>query len=447
MARCVCSVRLLETFVKDVAGFDIRRSQVSLQPRRNVRPLSTRAANIQRRPQTRNLETIAAGRYALDDTYVPFDIDTKAFEPARPLARTTAPSPPPQDVLEHLHDLEPEITVKNQDLDMVSEQAKIEMLEKLEQDAARMQLKNRLFHDHISMDSVTVPAIHQIESLAVSKEVAMQKLDVILPERTRVDRRKERKARRMEAKKAASSIQDSEGSEVKSMLAEAQQPKSKKPQKAKAEDEKLKTTTTAPTRKDARQTTSMAAKKMDTQKTAMKASPTAAVKPHKKEPWQSYKAALKEKFGDVAWTPRKRISPDALAGIRALRASQPEVYTTERLAEHFKMSPEAIRRILRSKWQPTEEEMDDRRRRWEKRGIKKWTEMAEEGVRPPKKWRELGVGRTEDGQAPKWKRMEFDGKVKGERWIEQPATDVFVRAADAESDAWTADTNIVERIL
>ena len=155
---------------------------------------------------------------------------------------------------------------------------------------------------------------------------------------------------------------------------------------------------------------------------------------------------MKEKFGEQAWSPRKRISPDALAGIRALRTNQPDVYTTDRLADHFKMSPEAIRRILRSKWQPNEEEMDERRKRWEKRGVKKWADMAEEGVRPPKKWRELGVGRSEDGQAPKWKRTEFDGKIKGERWIEQPATDVFVRAADAESEN-PADTSIAQRIL
>lgn len=396
--------------------------------------MSTRAANIQRRPQTRNLETIAAGQYSLDDAYVPFDVDQKAFEPVRPLVRTTPPPPPPQDVLEHLDDLEPEIVVKNQYSDTVSEQAKIEMLEKLEEDAARMQLENSLVHDQASVDSITVPAIHQTEFMAKSTEPVMQKLDVILPERTRVDRRKERKARRMEAKTAAPSAQDPEEMEVKSMLAEAQQPKPKKPPKAKAEDKQTKGTT-------------MSAKKTDAQKTTTKAALTAPVKPHKKEPWQLYKAALKEKFGDEAWTPRKRISPDALAGIRALRANQPDVYTTDRLAEHFKMSPEAIRRILRSKWQPNEEEMDERRKRWEKRGIKKWTEMAEEGVRPPKKWRELGVGKTEDGQAPKWKRMEFDGKVRGERWIEQPATDVFVRAADAESDGWTADTSIAERIL
>lgn len=397
--------------------------------------MSTRAAKIQRRPQTRNLETIAAGQYALDEAYVPFDIDPKAFEPVRPLVTSTPPPPPPQDVLEHLHDLEPEIVVKDPYSDAVSEQAKIEMLENLEKEAARMQLEDSLLYSLPSVDSVTVPAIHQTESMADSVELTMQKLDVILPERTRVERRKERKARRMEAKKAATSVQDPEEVEVKSMLAEAQQPKPKKPRKVKAEDKQVKTTAIA------------AKKTPDAQKTYTKAAPTAAVKPHKKEPWQSYKAALKEKFGDEAWTPRKRISPDALAGIRALRASQPEVYTTERLAEHFKMSPEAIRRILRSKWQPSEEEMDDRRKRWEKRGIKKWTEMAEEGVRPPKKWRELGVGRPEDGQAPKWKRMEFDGKVKGERWIEQPATDVFVRAADAESDVRSAEANLAARIL
>jgi len=396
--------------------------------------LSTRAANIQRRPQTRNLETLAAGQHSLDDAYVPFDIDPTSFEPVRPLVRTTPPPPPPQDVLEHLNDLEPEITVRDGSSDTVSEQAKIDILEKLEQDAARMQLENSLIQDQASVDSVTVPTLHLAGNMAQSTDIEIQKLDVILPERTRVDRRKERKARRTEAKMATSSVQDPEELEVKSMLAEVQQPKTPKPRKAKTEDKSTKTTITA-------------AKKVDAKKMTAKSGMTDAFKPHKKEPWQSYKAALKEKFGEEAWTPRKRISPDALAGIRALRANQPDVYTTDRLAEHFKMSPEAIRRILRSKWQPNEEEMDERRMRWEKRGIKKWTEMAEEGVRPPKKWRELGVGRSEDGEAPKWKRREFIGKAKGERWIEQPATDIFVRAADVESENWSADAGIAERIL
>jgi len=115
----------------------------------------------------------------------------------------------------------------------------------------------------------------------------------------------------------------------------------------------------------------------------------------KRDPWQSQKAALESKFGETGWQPRKRLSPDTLEGIRALHASDQAAYSTETLSEHFKVAPEAIRRILKSKWRPSEGEAEDRAARWERRGVKKWQEMAEIGMRPPVKWRAMGVGGAE----------------------------------------------------
>ncbi|MCJ1352197.1 MAG: Required for respiratory growth protein 9 mitochondrial [Icmadophila ericetorum] len=115
--------------------------------------------------------------------------------------------------------------------------------------------------------------------------------------------------------------------------------------------------------------------------------------PREREEWQIQKEALKRKFGETGWNPRKRLSPDALEGIRSLHAQYSETYTTPVLAEHFKVSPEAIRRILKSKWKPNEEQEEDRRRRWDKRGETIWSSMVELGVKPPKKWREMGIGR------------------------------------------------------
>lgn len=112
-----------------------------------------------------------------------------------------------------------------------------------------------------------------------------------------------------------------------------------------------------------------------------------------RESWQIQKQALSEKFGRSGWTPRKRLSPDALEGIRALHAQYPEKYTTPELAQQFAVSPEAIRRILKSKWKPNEEEEVDRRRRWDKRGEAIWSQMVEIGIKPPKKWRQMGVGK------------------------------------------------------
>ena len=114
----------------------------------------------------------------------------------------------------------------------------------------------------------------------------------------------------------------------------------------------------------------------------------------KPEPWQAQKHALQRKFGQQGWSPRKRLSPDALEGIRALHAQYPEKFTTPVLADQFKISPEAIRRILRSKWRPDEVEETSRRRRWDKRGESIWRQMVELGVKPPKRWREMGVTKT-----------------------------------------------------
>ena len=153
-------------------------------------------------------------------------------------------------------------------------------------------------------------------------------------------------------------------------------------------------------------------------KATSKSDPSATSRPRTefprtpREPWQIQKAALDKKFGTTGWVPRKRLSPDALDGIRALHAQYPQTYTTEALAEQFKVSPEAIRRILKSKWRPSEEEDVSRRQRWQKRGETIWSQMVELGVKPPKKWREMGVGRKSGiGE----KRREVRGEVPFER--------------------------------
>lgn len=125
---------------------------------------------------------------------------------------------------------------------------------------------------------------------------------------------------------------------------------------------------------------------------------------HKERPaWQIHKEAVKEKLGGAAWNPRKKLSPDTMEGIRHLHQSQPQRFTTSVLAQHFKVSPEAVRRILKSRWRPSDEEHDERLRRWDKRGEKIWTNLVELGIKPPKRWREMGVGRAGDGKRPRWK--------------------------------------------
>jgi hypothetical protein len=86
-----------------------------------------------------------------------------------------------------------------------------------------------------------------------------------------------------------------------------------------------------------------------------------------------------------------------------MHASDPERFTTPVLAENFKVSPEAIRRILKSKWQPSPEDQESRRQRWERRGERVWSHLAEMGVKPPKPWRVRGVGKASLGEMPTWK--------------------------------------------
>ncbi|KAI9869425.1 MAG: Required for respiratory growth protein 9 mitochondrial [Trichoglossum hirsutum] len=163
----------------------------------------------------------------------------------------------------------------------------------------------------------------------------------------------------------------------------------------------------------------------------------------KAEPWQIQKGALQAKFGSSGWSPRKRLSPDALDGIRALNAQFPDKYTTPVLAELFKVSPEAIRRILKSKWRPSDEETEERRSRWAKRGEKIWGRMVELGVKPPKKWREMGIGKR-NVEDP---RLEKSGRrYRSERDPRRPWGAESGGREKASHDDWDEET-LAERIL
>lgn len=114
--------------------------------------------------------------------------------------------------------------------------------------------------------------------------------------------------------------------------------------------------------------------------------------PKETEQWRIQKEAIKNKFPGP-WRPSRRLSPDALAGIRALNAQFPDVYNSATLSKKFDMSPEHIRRILKNRWQPTPEEEEERQERWHRRGVQVWERKAALGIKPPKKWRQEGVNR------------------------------------------------------
>lgn len=90
--------------------------------------------------------------------------------------------------------------------------------------------------------------------------------------------------------------------------------------------------------------------------------------PHEKLPsWKKQTLALKQKFNGERWNPAKKLSRAEMEGMRVLRDRFPQL-TASDLAERYKVSPEVVRRILKSKWQPTEEEMVRIHERWKRRG-------------------------------------------------------------------------------
>ena len=105
------------------------------------------------------------------------------------------------------------------------------------------------------------------------------------------------------------------------------------------------------------------------------------------EEWGMQKKSLKQKFGEEGWNPRRKLSPDAQRGIRELYALDPTLYSTPRLAAQFKVSPEAIRRILRSKWldNAAEDKVQERRERWAKRHDRIWDQQSELGLKPKRR--------------------------------------------------------------
>lgn len=71
--------------------------------------------------------------------------------------------------------------------------------------------------------------------------------------------------------------------------------------------------------------------------------------------WQKRDISHKHRYGD--WNPTKKLSRQQMADIRSLKEDHPLLKTVQ-LASHFNVSPEAVRRILRSKWIPNDAEED-----------------------------------------------------------------------------------------
>jgi len=404
MYRCSCSTKALELFVNDFAGICLRqqRAQRFFQHYRTFRT----------RTVSRQLESVKQS----DDASIPFDT-AATKQPA-----ATIPVPTSSNGRQEEHHGRDDGVEKEEDW-----HAEVELVAPVAHLEEASTVKDGTGEKVQAADDANTAAAGgncAVESLAnqhlqsaVKQEAEDPEAPVSIPDaaqKSKAENRKDRKQRRMEAgtyraPAEARKKEEANESQVQTVLAKLDElegprldrkqalEKFKKHQAAKAD---------ASGKKDSIFAKAASSKDRDSRWKSDKTTFTKEWKP-KKDVWQVQKESLDRKFGEAGWQPRKRLSPDTMDGIRALHASNPAAYGSATLSEHFKISPEAIRRILKSKWRANDQEAEDRRIRWERRGAKKWQDMAEQGMRPPAKWRALGAGGEEglkDERMPKRRR-------------------------------------------
>ncbi|GAA5898802.1 hypothetical protein JCM8208_005400 [Rhodotorula glutinis] len=122
--------------------------------------------------------------------------------------------------------------------------------------------------------------------------------------------------------------------------------------------------------------------------------------------WRKHQTAMRTKF-PAGWSPPKRLSREAMDLVRTLARSDPAQYSVARLAERFKVSPEGIRRILKSNFElPADERVKREARRKEARARISAGEGRDEGEGE----QGASVQEQAQGKAPAW-----GGDVAAER--------------------------------
>ncbi|KAF2154182.1 hypothetical protein K461DRAFT_123923 [Myriangium duriaei CBS 260.36] len=444
MARLVCPTRTIDALVRQSISLIPERGCVVVRfprtsfQRRSARHLTTGSPLCFRQSPALHIDGLAAvSSSPLDDAFIPF-VHGPLTGHTPPLDNTALTGWPHSRRVpaSDIGLFEPELEIHGTAFENIPTQEGADVLAETTSEFTGHGMEQNVRADwqaDAAIDSVHLPSLHRPNASVntLNDTFGELNLDIVLPERSRVDRRKDRKLRREKAKQEAKTA--AELAAPTQVASQARKPVTDTPD---AEEvsvrsilDEVRVAETA--RKDRQE----AAKKRKLEAAQREMKIKMQQRKAAKEPWQVQKAAIKDKLGDQTWNPRKRISPDAIAGVRSLHASDPNVYSTQRLAEYFQISPDAVRRILKSKWQPREEEAVKRRERWERRGEKKWTELAAQGVRPPKKWRERGVGKSAEGEKPTWRKGEGSvGAGGGERWIEHRSPEeLFARAAEAHA--------------
>lgn len=102
-----------------------------------------------------------------------------------------------------------------------------------------------------------------------------------------------------------------------------------------------------------------------------------------------HRETLKKSFPE-GWAPPRKLSREAMDGLRLMHSHDPERFTTPVLAAKFRISPEAVRRILKSKWEPKKEEREKLLQR-ERRQREEW--IAQRRLEEKKTQEQLLKGR------------------------------------------------------
>lgn len=97
--------------------------------------------------------------------------------------------------------------------------------------------------------------------------------------------------------------------------------------------------------------------------------------------WVKREQSHKKRYG--SWNPTRKLTRQQITEIRELKQRIPTIKTVQ-IADVFQINPENIRRILKSKWTPTEGELEDIEKRTEKRKAKKRETKSTEKVRAPR---------------------------------------------------------------
>jgi len=80
--------------------------------------------------------------------------------------------------------------------------------------------------------------------------------------------------------------------------------------------------------------------------------PSGKKTPHE---YKKHRETMRKAFPE-GWLPPRKLSREAMDSLRQLHRANPEQFNVAMLSQQFKISPEAVRRILKSRWEPTYEE-------------------------------------------------------------------------------------------